>query len=629
MNQVEKESTSSSLHRRLRRGGGVVLGLLMLWLGAVHASGLPLNGAWQEVSPGDTPQSVLEAYRAGQLKSFDPSTLERFPRSRLGSWVVIAAQPPWDNEERVLTVYPAPMGAVSVIDGGQTHVLAMGDFSAVLHGHGRLAWRITSTRPASTPILLRLEPTQTLSAPIRFRILPWGEYLQSDAHWLVFASASFAVMLAMVLMALCFSLMLRDVTYALYGGYIVCYALIQGIQTGFLFHPLGWQWLAGMSWTVGAAAVALSVAFASLFMMRFCALQRHAPLLRVPVMVVAVGMLQLVLMRCSGVALLIEVAQALLNPLLMIGALVLLLAALTAAVRGSRQAWFFLAGWTPLLLLTAATSAQVDGALPRLDWLNDVSLAGGAFEALVLSMGLADRALQLRQDRDVVQVLADHDSLTHALNRRAWGVRASAMLATGPSRPVALLFLDLDHFKLLNDRNGHHAGDRALVAVADTLAAELRPGDVFGRYGGEEFVAILDGIDAQEAMQVAIRLCRRVHRLEIPVRDADQLLSVSIGVAMRQHGDTLEALTERADQAMYRAKLHGRNRVHLDDVATKASHAAAVKHLHIVETRRDRPGVKRVMAAASTRAGATPVRAPPPRRRPRPATPATPHPPAA
>ena len=568
---------------------GVVLGLLLLGLGAVHAAGLPLNGAWQEVSAGDTPQSVLEAYRAGRLKSFDPSRLEQFPRSRLGSWVVLAAQPPWDNEERVLSVYPAPMGTISVIDGSQSHVLAMDDFSTGLHGHGRLAWRISPTHAASTPILLRLEPTQTLSAPIGFRILPWGEFLQRDAHWLVFASASFAVMLAMVLMALCFSLMLRDVTYAWYGGYIVCYALIQGIQTGFVFHPLGWQWMAGMSWTVGAAAVALSVAFASLFMIRFCALQRYAPLLRVPVVVVAVGMIQLVLMRCSGIRLLVEVAQALLNPLLMIGALVLLVGAIIAGVRGSRPAWFFLAGWTPLLLLTAMTSAQADGALPQWDWLNDASLAGGAFEAVVLSLGLADRALQLRQDRDVVQVLADHDALTQSLNRRAWDTRANAMLGTGPSRPIALLFLDLDHFKMLNDRHGHNSGDRALVAVADTLAAELRPGDLFGRYGGEEFVAMLDGIEAQEALQVATRLCRRVHRLEIPVRDADHLLSISIGVAMRQHGDSLETLIERADQAMYRAKLHGRNRVYVDEGASKASRATGEKHLHVVETRRDHP----------------------------------------
>ncbi|MEO8808772.1 MAG: diguanylate cyclase [Rhodanobacter sp.] len=563
-----------------------MFGLLLLCLGTAHAVGLPLNGAWREVRPGDTPQSVLQDFRAGKMNSFDPSMLQQFPRTSLGCWVVVAALPPWDDEERILSIYPAPLGAVGVIDGSQTHTLSADDFSAPAHGHGRLAWRIPPDHAASAPILLRLQPAQTLSAPMRFRILPWNDYLQLDAQWLVFASACFAVMLAMVLMALCFALMLRDVTYAWYGGYIVCYALIQGIQTGFVFHPLEWHWLAGSSLTVGVAAVALSVAFASLFMMRFCDLQRQAPLLRVPVIAVAVGMIQLVLMRCSGIPLLVDMAQALINPLLMIGALLLLVAAMVAAARGSRQAWFFLAGWTPLLLLTAATSAQVSGALPRLDWLNDASLAGGAFEALVLSLGLADRALSLRQDRDVVQVLADRDALTHTLNRRAWNERASALLATDQARPVAVLFLDLDHFKLLNDRHGHNTGDRALVAVANTLTAELRPGDLLGRYGGEEFVAVLDNVGVEEATQVATRLCRRVHRLEIPVRDEEDLLSISIGVALRHHGDTLESLIERADQAMYRAKLHGRNRVCVDDVSTRTSREPAGKHLRVVEKRR-------------------------------------------
>lgn len=396
---------------------GLVLGLL--WLGLAHAA-TPLNGAWREVSAGDTPQTVLNEYHNGLLQSFNPSLLERFPHGTKGSWVVIAPQPPWDNRERVLTIYPPPLGTVTVYGHDQSQTLALDDFSAPTHGHGRLAWRLPIDQAASEPILLKFEPTETLSAPVSFSLLPWGDYLQQDAQWLVFASACFAVMLAMVLMALCFALMLRDITYAWYAGYVVCYALIQGIQTGFLFHPLEWTWLSGMIVTAGSVAVALSVSFAALFMMRFCELRRYAPLLRVPIVALAVGMIQLVLMRCSHVPLLVEVAQALLNPLLMIGAVLLLAAAVIAAARGSRQAWFFLASWTPLLLLTAMTSAQVNGALPQLDWLNDASLAGGAFEAVVLSLGLADRALRLRHDRDIVRVLADHDALTNVLNRRAW-----------------------------------------------------------------------------------------------------------------------------------------------------------------------------------------------------------------
>lgn len=578
---MERPVTSAAPNRHRRSWCCFVFGLLWLGLGVAHAS-TSLNGAWREVRAGDTPQTVMDEYHAGLLKSFDPSLLQRFPVNGAGSWVVIAPQPPWDNTERTLTIYPPTLGAVTVYAHGEQQTLALDDFSAPTHGHGRLAWQVPADMPASMPILLRFEPSSTLSAPVRFHLQPSSEYVKQDARWLVFSSACFAVMLAMVLMALCFALMLHDVTYAWYAGYILCYTLIQGIQTGFLFHPMEWEWLAGTALLAGSAAVALSVAFASLFMMRFCELQRYAPLLRVPIMALAVGMIQLVLMRSSRIPLLVEVAQILLNPLLMIGAALLLVAAIIAAARGSRQAWFFLAGWTPLLLLTALTSAQVNGALPQLDWLNDASLAGGAFEAVVLSLGLADRALRLRHDRDIVRVLADHDALTNVLNRRAWTERASALLSDGSPRPIALLFLDLDHFKLLNDRQGHNTGDRALVAVAKALATELRPGDLLGRYGGEEFVALLDGTQAQQAMHVATRLCRRVHRLEIPASNESLLLSISIGVALRREGDDVESLVERADQAMYDAKLNGRNRVslHADSMS-----APTGPRLHVVEKR--------------------------------------------
>jgi len=165
----------------------------------------------------------------------------------------------------------------------------------------------------------------------------------------------------------------------------------------------------------------------------------------------------------------------------------------------------------------------------------------------------------------MVQELADNDALTNVLNRRAWAESVSRLLGSGTTQPVALLFLDLDHFKVLNDRRGHAAGDRALVAVADALRHELRPHDLLGRYGGEEFVAMLYGVEQVQAMQVATRLCRRVHRLDIPVNDDGLVLSVSIGIAMRVLEDNVESLVERADHAMYRAKLAGRNRARLDE----------------------------------------------------------------
>jgi diguanylate cyclase (GGDEF)-like protein len=124
-----------------------------------------------------------------------------------------------------------------------------------------------------------------------------------------------------------------------------------------------------------------------------------------------------------------------------------------------------------------------------------------------------------------------------------------------------LLFLDLDNFKKLNDHYGHAAGDHALLAVAKALRDELRPEDLFGRYGGEEFVALLDGIERSSAMHIAARLCRRVDALDIPVDDKGLLLTVSIGAAQQRMDDSVASLVRRADTAMYAAKARGRNRV--------------------------------------------------------------------
>lgn len=536
--------------------------MLLLWLGVVNAA-VPLDGGWREVRAGDTPAAVLDEFRKGQLSTFDPSMLRSFPRDGQGSWVVLRQQPPWVDEERVLAIYPAAMGRVTIYDAhGPLSTLALDDAGAAALGHGRLAFRYPSSVPASTLILVKLEPVDGLSPPLSFRLESLDAFLTHDAHWLTLFSACFAVMLTMALMALCFALMLRDNTFAWYAGYIFCYALIQSIQTGFLFHPLEFAWLAPSASLLGSAASALSVAFAALFMTRFCELQRFAPLLRAPVLALAIGMPLLVLMRSSSIGPLVEVAQALVNPLLILAALLMLVAALVAAAHGSRHAWFFLIGWTPLLVLTALSSAQLSGALPGMRWIGDASVVAGAFEAIVLSIGLGDRALTMRRDRDIVRALADNDSLTGVLNRRAWSEAALSLLEESVGRPLAILFLDLDRFKLLNDQQGHRAGDRALVEVAEALRAELRPSDLLGRYGGEEFIAMLDGVVQEQAMQVATRLCRRVHRLEIPV-NPEFMLSVSIGVAMRVSTDTLDMLIERADQAMYQAKVGGRNQARL------------------------------------------------------------------
>lgn len=132
----------------------------------------------------------------------------------------------------------------------------------------------------------------------------------------------------------------------------------------------------------------------------------------------------------------------------------------------------------------------------------------------------------------------------------------------------AILFVDLDHFKSINDTYGHRAGDAVLQEVGRRLRSVIRPGDFVGRYGGEEFTVILHDAGMEIAVQIAERL--RVEVASLPctweVEETQKIVEIpattSIGISLyREHGVTREALIEAADKAMYRAKHSGRNRV--------------------------------------------------------------------
>jgi diguanylate cyclase (GGDEF)-like protein len=540
-----------------------VLMLCAMALAAVgNARAATLTGNWREARAGDVPADVVREVYGRPMPAFDPSRMQVFPASENGNWVILRALPPWTSTNRVLSIRSPGLTPVTLYDEhGPVATTSLDDFGPALHGHGRVIFDLPASLPASHPLLLKFGPGPQASGAVTLSIDSWQDYLREDGSWVVFATACFSVMVTMALMALCFAVILRDMTFGWYAAYLLSYALIQGATTGFIFHPLEWRSMAGAGDALGAGATALSVTFAALFMLRFTKVNDYVPLLRVPVLAFAIGMPVLIVLRATGIDLLVDTARMLLQPFVLLGAALLLLTGAISAARGSRYAWFFLVGWTPMLILTAMCGAQQQGMLADAPWLPDAAMAVGAFEAIVLSIGLSDRALTIRHDRDRARQLADADPLTGVLNRRAWTEAALERLEEGLARPVALLFLDLDHFKDLNDRHGHAAGDRALVAVAAALRDELRPSDLLGRFGGEEFVAMLQGIDKENAVQVATRLCRRVHRLDVHVNPDSELLTVSIGVAMRTPADTLQSLTERADSAMYAAKLAGRNQV--------------------------------------------------------------------
>ena len=155
------------------------------------------------------------------------------------------------------------------------------------------------------------------------------------------------------------------------------------------------------------------------------------------------------------------------------------------------------------------------------------------------------------------------DPLTGVPNRRWLFEQAGPVLAHArrQGNPTCLLMLDLDHFKQVNDRHGHAAGDDVLSAVAGLLQDTKRQGDLLGRYGGEEFALVLQEAALQNGRALAERLRERVSALPIETGKGAVRVTVSIGVAELRVDDTLESLLKRADEALYRAKAEGRDRV--------------------------------------------------------------------
>lgn len=166
---------------------------------------------------------------------------------------------------------------------------------------------------------------------------------------------------------------------------------------------------------------------------------------------------------------------------------------------------------------------------------------------------IKDDLANSQRERDVMEELANTDYLTRLPNRRSFaGILARRMKF---KKPFALLLIDIDHFKQINDTYGHESGDVVLSRVGHAIRAHQRPGDSVARWGGEEFVVLMEEAEREHALLAAERLRIVIESLcpqDIPV-------TVSIGGTLRLADDTLESLFQRADSLLYAAKAQGRN----------------------------------------------------------------------
>jgi diguanylate cyclase (GGDEF)-like protein len=213
----------------------------------------------------------------------------------------------------------------------------------------------------------------------------------------------------------------------------------------------------------------------------------------------------------------------------------------------------------------ALRDRQLAALLKARHW-QRIAIALGGVLLLLLGALVMRQFARMRRLRE----LASTDPLTGVANRRSIELHGEAMLlhARVHGHPLCALLLDLDHFKRINDANGHLAGDEVLARVARTCQAALRQGDRLGRIGGEEFLILLPNTRMAQALPIAERLCDALRELDYSDIPASAVVTASIGAAELQAQDTdLKELVRRADLALYRAKHRGRDRVEVADPA--------------------------------------------------------------
>lgn len=244
---------------------------------------------------------------------------------------------------------------------------------------------------------------------------------------------------------------------------------------------------------------------------------------------------------------------------------------LTHAATRSGKAWRLQLGGIVVILLVLAMRAIVAlsgedilsqpqlGGAPH--WVQIVSFVAVMATSLLGSVGFV-LMVKERADHEIMQ-LAMTDSLTGVPNRRALMDYAERTLATRGGRHVALMMIDVDHFKRINDTCGHPAGDEVLRRVAGLLSGRLRGSDLVGRYGGEEFCVVAVDTDAGGAMKLANSLREIVASHALATESGNLSVTVSIGVSFCPAGAAreLKDVLAEADAALYNAKSGGRNQV--------------------------------------------------------------------
>lgn len=407
----------------------------------------------------------------------------------------------------------------------------------------------------------------------------------------LFHGAYLGVVVAMLLYNILLYALIRERAYVWYIGWVVFMALLVITINGMAFQWL-WPKLPWLSFAVVPVALSLAIACASRFFIRFLN-ERGA----------SVRLFQFIVLGCLAVAVAslglpfqVSVIAAIAMAMLMVGCAVCIAA--WRARQGLAAASYFLMAFSFVIAGGVALALNKFGLVPRTFATEYAAELGSAIEVVVLSFAMIvrfnsqrrqreeaqqlllqteqqrtvelearvmERTAELESANDQLLALSRVDALTGLYNRRFLDERLHEELrrANRLRSGLAVLLIDVDHFKQLNDSHGHQVGDLCLQALARQMSASVRAGDVVARFGGEEFVVLVPDINAAGALTLAEKLRQHLASTRIQAAGVALQVTVSIGVCWRQSEGQLSAapLVAAADKALYQAKQAGRNRV--------------------------------------------------------------------
>ena len=598
------------------RAAAGMLALLAALLPAAAAQVLdPAVGSYRpSVTYLEDPSGSLDAQAvAARADQFRPTgATANFGFSRSTYWFRLdLQQAPGSRERWYLQVAYPPLDSVELYwpaAGGGFATLRTGDLAPF---HSRAVHEPKFYLPLELPpeapreFLLRVTSVGAVTVPLS--VLSEHELEHARALDHLPAGLFFGLLIALGLYNLLLYVSIRDARYLLYVAYVACAGLAFFGYNGLAYQFL---WPESPAWNQRAHVVFafLALGFAGLFTRRFLELDRHSRLLDrgllwqagacAALALASVWPLPFALSARAFVALALPVTLA------------VLMGGVIALRRGYRPARWFLLAWAALLAGLLAYLLRFLDLLPGNFYTVYGVQVGTGIEMVLLSVALADRinvmkrekeeaqaqalALSQRSERELESLvqqrvgevqqlnrvlqaeivdrrraedalfeMAHHDALTSLPNRLLLKDRFELAVAQAARSDtlVALLMMDLDGFKRVNDTLGHDAGDRVLIAVANILRATVRTTDTVARLGGDEFVVLLGSLrEADEAARVTAKILQAV-AAAAQIGKPALGVTVSIGVALfPQDGKTLDALLRCADYAMYRAKDGGGNR---------------------------------------------------------------------